>query len=440
MANLAQCITSGVRATVPTAAQIGSALGAAIGIGIGSLSSTALAAYSNYNSILIGERAAGLGGAFTALSGDPAATPYYNPATTVLLDGTSLSATVNVYNKYETSMGESGDFTEAPQRINRGFFRSLPASSATVVNFQSFAVGLSILVPDYDYFSGQVKGAENTNSLLNQVDESLWVGGTFSARLTEKDSLGLSLYYTARNLTRSVHDELRAEDGSGATLTTEEKNLSANSVVAIFGYHRRLTPTWSIGISYRPPSLPISGDASYFKSTTQTTPYDSDVINRGDLRAISRIPSRLTVGVAREVTGKNTLSLDLQFSEGLSYQDLPEFETGSDFIQHRSLVNFALGFEQAIRDWITFRIGLFSNLSSHPSPDASRGVRQADHVDMTGFSSNITFQTNEKTTFTFGGYYVGGSGETTQIIGNQLRVIPKSQQVFTMLIATGFHF
>ena len=144
-----------------------------------------------------------------ALSGDAAASPYYNPATSVLQSGNHVSAAVNVYNKVESNFGDTGDFTQAPQRLNRGFFRSLPASSATILGFGSFAVGLSILVPDYSSYSGQIKGTTTTTSSLSTVDESLWVGGTFSARLTERDAAGISLYYTARNLSRSVSDLLR---------------------------------------------------------------------------------------------------------------------------------------------------------------------------------------------------------------------------------------
>ncbi|MBK7891161.1 MAG: hypothetical protein IPJ84_10045 [Bdellovibrionales bacterium] len=45
-----------------------------------SLSHRASAAFGNYNSMLIGENAAGLGGAFTALYKDSSAVTFYNPA------------------------------------------------------------------------------------------------------------------------------------------------------------------------------------------------------------------------------------------------------------------------------------------------------------------------------------------------------------------------
>lgn len=398
------------------------------------------AAFSNYNSVLIGEKAAGLGGAATALVGDPAASPFYNPATTVLLEGSSLSATVNVYNKYETDLGGVTDFAEAPQKVNRGFFRSLPAASGTILNFKSFAVGLSILVPDYDFYSGQVKGSDNTNSFLTFTDESLWVGGTFSGRLTENDAVGFTVYYTARNLTRSVSDRATSLDNTSATLLNEEKNLSANSIVSIFGIQRRLSPSWSVGLSYRPQSIPVTGEASYYLATTSTSPYSSEIINRGHLRAITKIPAKLALGFVREIKGQNLFSLDVQMYESLAYRDLPELSDRADLVEHQNLVNFAIGYEQILRDWLSLRLGFFSNFSSHPEPDIKKGARQGDHIDMRGFSANFNVRTKDKTSFTFGGYYSGGSGRSTQIVANELTVVPKSQQVFTMLVATGFYF
>lgn len=403
------------------------------------ISSPSYAGYSNYNSVLLGSRAAGMGGAFTALTDDPSATPFYNPATTILTNGNSLSAAVNVYNKYNTTIGEPGNLLDAPQRLNQGFFRSLPSSSSTIIGFKSFSIGLSIIVPDYTFYSGQIKGSANTSSFVSEVDESLWVGSSFSARLTQDNSFGWSLYYTARNLSRTVND--RITSGASTTLTNEIKNLTSNSIVSVFGYHHRLSPTWSLGLSYRPPSLPIAGEATYYRSKTVTNnPTQDPAINRSNLRAITKIPAKFSVGFARESKGENTLSLDFQFYEGMAYQDLPELAEGTEDIRHRPVVNFAVGYEQRLKDWVTVRAGFFSNLSSHPELDSSRQVRQGDHIDMNGFSLNLNLKTHENTAFTFGGYYTGGSGNTSGLIGNQLTVVPETQQVFTMLIASSTVF
>lgn len=399
-----------------------------------------LAAYANNSTILLGERAAGLGGAFTALAADPSATPYYNPATSILQEGSSFSGAVSVYNKYETNIGQAGDFVNAPSRINRGFFRAVPASSGTILNYKDFAVGLSILKPDYDFYSGQVQAGADTVTILNYVDESLWVGGTFSKRLSPLDSFGVSLYYTARSYTRSTNDRLTTGGGAGATITVEDKNITSNNIVAIFGYYRSLGSKWAVGLSYRAPSLQIAGEGTYYKSTTVTTPYSDTVINQGSLRAVTQIPQRLALGFARELPLDKTLTVDLQLYAPLSYRDFPDFDAGTDDLHYRYITNIAAGYEHYLRKWLSVRGGAFTNLTSTDDIDPTSTYHQPDHINMYGFSANVNIKTHEQTSFTFGGYYTGGTGISTQLTGGHVRVTPKSQQIFTMLIGTGFHF
>ena len=50
----------------------------------------------HYNNMLIGERATGLGGAYTAIADDPSGL-YYNPAGIVYSLGSKLSASMNTF-------------------------------------------------------------------------------------------------------------------------------------------------------------------------------------------------------------------------------------------------------------------------------------------------------------------------------------------------------
>jgi len=400
--------------------------------------SSAWGAYANYNNVLLGERAAGLGGAYTALAADPAATPYYNPATTILQEGSSFSGTVSVYDKSETTIGTAGDFSSSAARMNRGFFRAIPSSGGTILNFKTFAAGISILHPDYDFYNGEIQGESNTKSTLNYIDQSLWVGGTFSTRLSEVDAVGISLYYTARTYQRSVDDHLSS--AGSATITTEEKNLTSNNLVAILGYHRQLGDKWAVGVSYRPPSVQVAGEGTYYKSTTVVSPFSTSEIYHGSTRAVTHVPQKLAVGVAREVPNSHTLSFDVSFYGADTYLDFPEAPDAADDLHYHQVANFALGYEQFVRPWLSLRGGIFTNLSSADSPSDLSGLRQMDQLNLYGWSANFCIRAHEQTTFTFGGYYEGGSGLSTQLVGNAIRVTTKSQQIFTMLVGTGFHF
>jgi len=114
------------------------------------------AAFSNYNSILIGDQAAGMGGAYTAMTDDASALAYYNPAGLAYLQGHSFSAAVGIYKKFDTSFGTEEDFTKAPLRINQGFFRAIPSSTGSVLRRENYTFALSIVVPDFDNYKGDL--------------------------------------------------------------------------------------------------------------------------------------------------------------------------------------------------------------------------------------------------------------------------------------------
>ena len=406
-------------------------------LGLG-LNSYAHAAFDNYNSVLLGDRAAGLGAAFAALTGDASATPFYNPATTVLSPGSAIASSVTLYSKYDTQLGRTEDLVDATQRVNRGFFRSIPSASSAITHFGSFALGLNIVVPDYDTYSGPIRALTGANSFVSVMDESLWVGGTFSAKLDSRDALGLTLYYTARRFERSISDKVVT--GSNVKIVLEEKSLTTNSLVAVMGFYRKISPTWAMGIAYRFPSLPISGEASYYRSTTDTTTTPVDVVTQNTgIHARTRVPAKFTLGFARENRGRNTISFDMNMYESVAYADI-DFAAGADEISHRQVVNFSFGYEQSFGADIVWRMGLFTNFSSHPVPDPNANMRQADGVEMGGLASNVEFSTGENTWITIGGYYTGGRGKTVQYVGGSLALIEKMQQNYTLLISTGFRF
>ena len=394
-------------------------------------------AFSNYNTILIGERAAGMGGAFTALTGDPSGSSFYNPAALARSGQSTFSAAVNVYSKYDTKFGEPESLLAAPLRINRGRISPIPASSGTVYSFGNFALGLSILFPDFDIYNGDIVSTKNnTNSFLNLRDESLWVGGSIALNVSQANSLGLTMYYTSWGLARSISD--KSVSGGITTITTEDKSLSQNSLIYILGFFSQLNSQWSMGLSHRFSSLPISGEGTYFKTQIDTNGSTLKSISEFNLRSSFKVPSKTTIGVAFHDIEKKTYSLDISFYGTEEYYDLntPEF---SDFIQHQETWNINLGYEEFLRDWLALRLGIYSNYSSQPEiPPGASSQRYGDHIDMWGFSANLAFFTSDKTSVALGGFYTGGRGQSSQQTGQQIIRIDKSQQIFSFLVATSF--
>jgi long-subunit fatty acid transport protein len=125
------------------------------------------AAYSNYNSMLVGNQAAGMGGAYTALSKDSSALAFYNPASLAFATDSSASASASVYKKFDTQYGSVEQFSTASLRVNQGFFRGVPSASGSVLTYEKLNASFSIVVPDYDTFGGEIRSTETSVSLLS---------------------------------------------------------------------------------------------------------------------------------------------------------------------------------------------------------------------------------------------------------------------------------
>lgn len=393
----------------------------------------------NYNSILIGDRAAGMGGAYTALYEDSSAIAWYNPAGLALLRGRSFSAAVGIYKKFDTIYNNSEDLTSASLKANQGFFRPVPSSLGNVHRFQEFlkywTFALSIVVPYYDTFKGQVSKDATNVSTLQMTDESLWVGAAMARKISKNQALGVTLYYTARSFSRTVNDRT-VTDATHAKIYTEELAYTQNAVVPVIGYHFGLDDNWKFGLSWRMPSWSVAG-----KGTYDATTIDSGITTtttNNNLSTKARIPQKYSLGIAYLFPGMATLSFDASYYAPMSYSSIEEAGIGES-LRHKGIINLAGGIEINYRDWIKFRLGGFTNFSSYPDPDTATTRGEGDHVDMIGWSANAALKSGH-IQYTFGGYYVGGRGRSVQRVNHQYTDMPKAMQVFTMLVGTAYVF
>lgn len=401
------------------------------------VTSSAQASLNNPNTVLIGEEAGGMGGAYTALSGDPSAASFYNPAALSRMPGNTLSAAVNAYQKYDTKFGNLDGYDQAPLRVNRGSILPIPASSGTVYTFRNFAFGLSIVFPHFDQYAGEIKSTSQATSYLNLRDESLWVGGSLALNLDQKNSAGLTMYYTSRTFNRSVTDQTTS--GGVSTLTTEEKSFTQNSIVYILGFQHQLSDRISLGTSLRLPSLPVSGRGTYYFAEVSSGGGPITPTVATGLEANTKLPMRWNLGLAYQFAKAWKLSFDLHHYFAEEYEDL-NYSAAQDHIRGRSMTNFSLGGEYYIRSWLALRTGLFTNLSSNQKVPDQPTERTGDYMDMWGFATNLAIFTTRSTAVTLGGYYSGGKGYSVQRVGQNLEKLPKSQQLFSFLVGTSFYF
>lgn len=405
-------------------------------------SGQAHSAFSNYNSILIGDQAAGMGGAATAVVGDPSAGAWYNPASLAALKGQAFSASVGIYKKFDILYGANDDVVNAALRANRGFFQPIPSSTGSVVRPQQiewlkdWTLTLSILVPEYDSYTGDINNANNNHSTLNLIDQSVWVGAAASRQLSLNEYFGFTVYYTARSLTQAITDRTYVS-GSDYEIYTEDRSIKQNALVLIFGYLKTINENWNWGVSIRPPGLHVSGQATYYQTRILNGVNDAPV-DFPELQSKSRIPAKLNMGVAYFGQPNWTWSADISIHAPESYSDVEEPSVAQK-LEHRLTTNIAVGAEYRWVEWFKLRAGIFTNFSSHPNPDPLKVHGQGDHVDQLGFAANAALKSGP-IEYTFGGYYTGGRGLSVQRYNRQFQVTDKTQNVFTMLVGTSILF
>ena len=246
----------------------------------------------------------------------------------------------------------------------------------------------------------------------------------------------MTVYYTARSVSKSVSDRTYISP-TQSEIFSEERNMTQNALVAILGYHKDLGPHWKWGLSARLPSMHVSGEAEVTQTTISNGAIQPPISERA-IATRARIPWKIGLGFAHVVKNQSSWAFDVSVLGPLSYGDI-ENSALSEKIEHLTTWNSSLGYEKMWNDWLKTRVGIFTNFSSHPNPEASMVQGQADHVDQGGFSANVAFR-SENIEYTFGGYYTGGRGRSVQRINQAYEVVPKVVNVFTMLVGTSYSF
>src|SRR5262244_2789299 len=149
---------------------------------------SALADDSNFRPYILGSRAAGMGGAFTALSDDGSGS-YYNPGGLAFTRRSSISLSVSVYGvvtgSYANALGTNHDFTYSDLNV-------VPSCTSAIRKFgepnpetgvADNTLVLSVLVPDLIHNDDRDSiGSPENAFFLSQDSQTLWIGGGYARR------------------------------------------------------------------------------------------------------------------------------------------------------------------------------------------------------------------------------------------------------------------
>jgi hypothetical protein len=371
-------------------------------------------AFHNINGFF-GEKAAGLGGAYTAISDDPSGA-YYNPAglTFAYDNSISLSASnITRTNKtYENVIGPGQGYSRNSQNYIPNFF-------GIVKEYGKYKIGFSIvntLNETFDrtdqivnpiYYPG-VRSLRTYNiESYNQVQ----TGFSLARSITDKLSVGATLYYThdTANLTNTALVQFANKGFNSITGNDTRKTVGFYPILGIMYMPNNKV---SLGLSLRHQFVTAGNRLTNGFNLTSNTNSDSIVFLEGTDKASGgsignniyrtgalngRIPetSEIRTGIAFFPTKKLMAAFDTIYTTGFKRNsnqnelyllggrnnELVIKDSDIQELRRYATMNFALGIEYYLTDNFSIRAGSFTNNASSKNISWIRTAVEAANRD-----------------------------------------------------------
>lgn len=395
----------------------------------------------HYNNILIGDRAAAMGGAYTAISDDSSGC-FYNPAGIVYATGRSLSVSVNAFDyskkTYKDVLGGNG-WERVSSNLQPNYFGIIQPLGQGKVGF-SYAVPDSISENQKQTFYNIPGSDPDTSAPLtitryvidvNDTDKTYNFGPSYALKLNDRFSVGATVYVHYRKRELIFNQFINVDDtGDGVNDRYEWNNVYGSQeewgVKPVLGAMWNPVDKISLGLTVSQNQI-LSSDTRIQETSR------SLASNTGGSEPSYSAPSS---DDKREFPYTTTLGLAYFPSERLVMSaDVSYFSEVSD--SQKAVVNVAVGTEYYPTERIALRGGLFTNMANTPTL-SSGGVNQPEHIDIYGASLSVTHFTRSSS-ITVGGSYAFGNGEA-QIISNSSSIQDAEVQNLTAFVSAGYSY
>ncbi|MBI5889839.1 MAG: outer membrane protein transport protein [Nitrosomonadales bacterium] len=380
----------------------------------------------HYNNMLIGDRAAGMGGAYTAIS-DDATGLYYNPAGIVYVGDKNFSASVNAYysqsKKYENVFGN--------QSFERNSSALLANYFGIVKPFGRYKIGFSYAVPDAvsenqnQVFTNITNLTSRFTINLNNRDSTYNFGPSIATEINDDLSVGITLYAHQRDAQLILNQFVESLDPNTSAPSARWENnyfrINETGIKPILGVSWSPAEKLSLGLS-------LSKTFVLNSSTSQqVTCYDNSIYDptnnqatcfNGATAPTLQVPTHSNSGIKRDYPARLALgaayfsSRDLLVTADWSYHTAVNDPVYGDKV---ATYNVAFGTEYYLtRKWAV-RAGFFTNMSN--AQDIQEGVTKIpEQINLYGASLSLS-NFSGTSSVTVGGSVNYGKGKS-QILSN----------------------
>ena len=382
---------------------------------------------THYQDYLVGEGAAGMGGAHTALAHE-ASGAHYNPAGILRPGAALLQLSMSAYKLRMLTM-EAADVCGHLLEDSEQSFFSFPGSLGIVLPFSAggldHAIGFTLVVPHWDRSKKdfQVKGARCGQLSISAIGSELQVDRVFSAGITyairpmSKLQLGLTVGTKVRTFTTS----------SLVSIVTDSQNLypailHLNGEVTMLnlfiqaGAIYEPLPGLRLGLSFTSPQIRLTGRGRLDIISTSADPTDvagEPVLVAEDAEYYWKVPFKLTLGAAYAYRHLLTVALDVSLhgpQGNYRLAEHPKLDKHTDAdsvprVERDVVVNVNLGLEAMVWRKLILRLGLFTNFTSFPDEaDVPLQDRAGDfnHTDMFGATLGASYLSSASSILSFG--------------------------------------
>jgi len=391
----------------------------------------------HYNNILIGDRAAGMGGAYTAISDDPSGL-FYNPAGIAYVQGSNVSVSANAFHQtktvYKSALG-GADYERNSSALLPNFFGIIQPLGKGRVGF-SYAVPDSILEDQNQVFYNVNATTQRYAINFNNNDNTYNVGPSYAIELTNEFSFGITLYGHYRQ-NEWISNQLTNKSAGYEWLNAFYKSTEFG-VKPIVGLMWSPTSKVSAGLTVNKINI-LSANTVFQAVCTGDTAISAcqgldptyaggaplRLVNTSDIKKVYPLTS--TLGVAYFPTKS------LIFSGDFSYYGKVSDNTFGD---REATWNIALGTEYYFNETWALRAGVFTDRANTPKIKSS-DVNALDHVDLYGGSLSVAYFTRQSS-ITVGSSFRYGTGQA-QILGNNLIQDVQAQAMTLFLSAAYFY-